>query len=152
MPPPKAGPPAAPTTLPPLIVIAEIWTVLPELLVNTRVTLLPLTVRLPAPGPVIVKFLLTVNSLSSVIELTPENVIVPPSQAVVTIASRKVFGPLSLGSVTTTEAEQTGPTCCETVFEVLVLNVTSPLNTAVMLCVPFGRATMQVATPDPLTA
>ena len=74
-----------------------------------------------------VRFLLTVNSVSSRIELTPENVIVPPSQAVVTMASRNVFGPLSPESVTTTELEQTGPTCCEAALDVLVLNVVSPL-------------------------
>src|SRR5438552_1904960 len=73
---PERGAAAVPTTFPPLIVIPEIVTVLPELTVNTRVTLLPLTLRLAAPGPVIVRFLLTVNSVSSRIELTPENVIV----------------------------------------------------------------------------
>src|SRR2546425_2069380 len=104
-PPGKPAPPAVPPTLPPVIVMAEMLTVLAGLISKTRVTLLPLMVRLPAPGPVIVMFLAINSSVTRVIEVTAgSNVIVPPSQTPVSIASRNVFGPLSALLVTTTDA------------------------------------------------
>jgi hypothetical protein len=65
--------------------------------------------------------------VASVIEVTDgSKVIVPPSQTFVSIASRRVAGPLSALLVTTTAFEHDAITC-ETAFEVLPLKVASPL-------------------------
>jgi len=55
-PPPPPPPLAAPVAFPLAMVRPEIVTVVPALISNTLDELLPLTERLDAPGPLIVKF------------------------------------------------------------------------------------------------
>src|SRR5258706_12541664 len=104
--------PLTPRTLPLVIVMPEMVAVLPEATLKTRLALLPLTVSVAAPGPVIVMFLLIVNSpVVSVIDVTEgSKVIGPPAHTPLSIASRKVSAPLSALPVTTTDEEHASTT------------------------------------------
>src|SRR5882762_10195733 len=128
MPPPAfAG--KTPEAKPPVIVTSRMVSVLPGLILKTRVMLLPLIVTwlAAASGPSIVRFLLTLNSVANVIVCgvanTPavSNVIVLPLQAVA-IASRSEQSPSQTPSfvsaifVTTGLATQAPTTCATTLL------------------------------------
>src|SRR6266498_5546157 len=130
-----------------------------------------LTVNTEAPGPVMVMFLFTSNSLlatslrlivygpaagSNAWPLAVSKVIVPPSHTPVVMASRKLPFPLSFVFVTTTEFEHGLPTVYERALDVLPLNVElpladpSPVYCAVMLCTAVLKVDV-VQAAEPLT-
>lgn len=90
-------------------VIPEIVAVTPDPTTNIRFALLPLIVRLDAPGPVIVRFVLMPRVLSSVIVPVTPKIIVSPEEAL-TIALRSDPGPLSFVLVTVIVAPNAGET------------------------------------------
>src|SRR5215831_649981 len=132
MPPPLAA------DLPPLMVRLLILTV-PELILNTRLALLPLIVNAPFPALtvlLIVRFLLIANSpVVSVMVCGPAprlKSIVAVAQAS-RIACRSVPAPLSAVLVTVIAVWQL-ITVCDTVLLVLLLKFPSPLYKAVIAC------------------